>query len=113
MGASTAKERPVAVVGETNTFSADFSGVLDSGELLTGTPLVVEVTTTDLTISNKVVSTGSLVINGQTVATGMAVQFKVVGQLVATASYTIKITATTDATPAQIKIRYVTFRVVT
>ena len=55
----------------------DFQGKLDSGELLTGTPTVTEVTTSHLTISNKQVSTVELTINCATVAIGEAVQFRV------------------------------------
>ncbi len=111
MSDKTAPERPLAIVGETNTHSVSFVGLLDSGELLTGTPVVVEQTTTDLTITNKVVNTAALTINDISVAVGMAVQFKVVGHLVANTPYTVKITASTDATPAQTKVRYVKFKV--
>jgi len=111
VGVNTAYERPVAVVGETNAFAVSFSGVLDSGELLTGTPTVAEQTSSDLTIQNKVVSTVALTINGATVAIRMAVQFTVVGQAAANSPYTIKITVGTDATPAQTKVKYVTFAV--
>lgn len=111
MSIHTAPERPIAIVGETNNFSVSFADVLDSGELLTGTPLVVEVTSSDLTISNKAVNTGALTINDISVAIGLAVQFKVVGQIVASTPYTVKITASTDSTPAQTKVRYVKFKV--
>ena len=111
MAKNTAPERPVAGVGETNNLSVSFVGVLDSGELLTGTPTATEVTSSDLTISNVAVNTAALVINDITVAIGKAVQCKVVGQLAASVLYTIKITAATDSTPAQTKIRYVKFKV--
>ena len=117
MGVNTAPERPVAVVGETNTFSVSFTSILDGSELLTGTPDVVEVTSTDLTIVNftptsdkGTVSTTALTINNVTVPIGEAVQFKVTGHLAATAEYTIKITAGTDATPAQTKVRKIIFK---
>lgn len=117
MGLNTAPERPVAVVGETNVHSVSFANILDGSELLTSTPDVVEVTTTDLTITNLAgtankgtVSTAALTINNVSVPTGEAVQFKVVGYLAATAEYTVKITAGTDATPAQTKVRYITFK---
>lgn len=112
MGRETAREIPEAVVGETLPYSVDFQGKLDSGELLTGTPTVEEVSTSDLTISNKVVSTSALVINGKTVAAGKAVQFTVSGFLVANSPYTIKITVNTDATPTPVKIGRVKFTVV-
>lgn len=62
---------------EVRIISVDFRGKLDSGELLSGTPTITEVDTTDLTLTNKAVSTADLVINGALVSTGMAVQFKV------------------------------------
>lgn len=111
MGLSTAPERPSAPVGEVNGFSASFVGKLDSGELLTGTPTVVEVTSTDLTITNKVVNSVALTINNKTVAIGNAVQFKVTGHLLATLNYTIKITVVTDSSPARTKIGYFKFKV--
>ena len=115
MGENTAPERPMAVVGETNTHSVSFANILDDSELLTGTPDVVEVTTTDLTIVNftptankGTVSTAALTINNVSVPIGEAVQFKVTGQKDGT-TYTIKITAGTDATPAQTKVRKIKF----
>lgn len=111
MGINTAPERPVAAVGETNLFSVSFAGVLDSGESLTGTPTVAEQTSSDLTISNVSVNTVALTINDRTVAIGDAVQFKVIGQLAATMTYLLKITATTDSSPAQTKVKYVEFKV--
>ena len=88
-------------VGDVRTPAMSFVGILESGELLTGTPLVVEETTADLTLTNKVVNTAELTINGKTVAIGQAVQFSVSGHLVANSPYTILVTASTDATPAQ------------
>ena len=111
MAKNTAPERPVAGVGETSNFSVSFVGALDSGELLTGTPTATEVTTSDLTIRNVAVSTAALVINDISVETGKAVQCKVIGQLKANAPYMIRITAVTDSTPAQTKIRKVIFKV--
>ena len=111
MGLGTAPERPVATVGETNLFSVSLAGVLDSGELATGTPTVTEVTTSILTVSNVAVNTAALTINDISVAIGKAVQFKVINQTVASSPFTLKITFATDSTPAQTKIRYVTFTV--
>lgn len=111
MGKVTSHQIPEAVVGETNLDSVSFVNVLDDGESLTGTPTVTEVTTTDLTIANVSINTAALVINGQSVPIGRAVQFKVSGQLTANSPYKLKITATTDSSPAQTKIRFVTFTV--
>jgi len=82
---------------------------LDTGESLTGTPTVVEVTTTDLTITSKAVSTTALTINGTSVAAGAAVQFKVSGMKTTGSPYTLKVTVSTNATPAQTKNRFFVF----
>lgn len=110
-----APQEPVTVEGEVNNFAVSFADILDDDESLTGTPTVEEVTTSDLTIGDslKQVNTSVLVINEKSVAIGKAVQFDVSGQLVDNSPYTIKITVTTDATPAQTKIRYVRFSVET
>ena len=111
MSDNTAPERPTLAVGETRNFAVSFAGVLDSGETLTGTPTIAEVTTTDLTIGSKLVSTTALTINGVSVAAGLAVTFSVTGQLVTHTPYTIKITVGTTSTPAQTLVKYVTFSV--
>lgn len=87
--------------GATEVVSVDCIDFLDSGELLTGTPTITEDTTTDLTLSNKVVSTTALTINDRTVAIGKAVQFKVTGQ-VAGVTYLVFVTCSTDATIARV-----------
>lgn len=77
-----------------------FDDVLDSGELLTGTPTILEVTTTDLTITNKTVSTAELTIDDIATPLGEAVQCHITGG-VANTTYEVLITVTTDSTPAQ------------
>lgn len=96
-----AEQRGTMSAGDTRNVAVDFTDELDSGELLTGTPTVVEVTTTDLTLGNKAVSTGSLTILGNTVATGAAVQFNVIAGSSLLGEYRIRITAGTDSSPAQ------------
>jgi hypothetical protein len=108
---NTAVKQPEFPVGSVQLFSISFVGQLDSGEKLTGTPLVTEQTTSDLTITNKVVSTAALVIDGQTVAIGKAVQCLVSGFQVANSPYTIKVQCDTDSSPAQTKIGYGVFAV--
>jgi len=80
--------------------------MLDDGESLTGTPTVTEMTTSDLTISNESVSTAELVISGSRVPAGKAAQFKALGQQAATV-YKLKVSCTTDATPAQTLVVWV------
>ena len=95
------RERYTWKVGSTRTPRLSYDEVLETDELLTGTPTVVEVTTSDLTIDNKAVSISALSINNETIATGRALTFRASGHLVANAPYAIKITVSTDATPAQ------------
>lgn len=111
MSQNTAPERPITAPGEMRNFAFSFAGVLDSGELLTGTPTAVEQTSSDLTISNVAVNTSALTINEQSVPIGEAVQGKIVGQLAAHSPYTINVTASTDATPAQRFVKSFVFRV--
>ena len=78
--------------------SVDFSGKLDTGEALTGSPTVTEVTTTDLAITNAKVNSAIIEINGRSVPIGEAVQFKVdyAGATVRN-KYIVKIICATDA----------------
>lgn len=112
MGQNTAPERPPLMIGATEVGSCSFAGNLKSGELLTGTPLVVEQTTSELTITSKVINTAAVVINNKTVAVGQAVTFLVTGQVLATSKYTLLVTATTDSTPARVLPKKVIFLVV-
>jgi hypothetical protein len=107
----TLAQIPTISAGDTEVAAVDFTDLLDTGETLTGTPTVVEVTTTALTLANKAISTSSLVILDRVVATGHAVQFKVTGQ-VATHTYRIRITATTTSTPARVLVRDVLFNAI-
>lgn len=106
------EQRPILSVGDTDIGSIDYQDYLDSGELLTGTPTVVEVTSSDLTLGNKAVSTAALTIRGRTSAIGQAVQFSVLGQAAGT-KYRIRVTATTTSTPARVKVVDATFRTAT
>lgn len=96
---STAPQIGIAIAGETRNVAISFASLLDSGELLTGTPTVTE-DVGDLTITSKQVNTVALTINGATVAIGKAVQFSITGQVAGT-TYTITAQCGTDATPAQ------------
>ena len=106
-----APEVPVLVVGEINIISVSFADVLDEGELLDEAPTVVEITTSDLTIANKRVNTSPLVLGEHTIGIGKAVQFSVSGQGTSNSPYSLKITVTTDSTPAQVKVRGIDFTV--
>jgi hypothetical protein len=84
---------------EVRNCAVSFVNVLDSGELLTGTP-TVSATPTGLTFASIKVNTVALTINGATVAVGQAVQFKVTGGT-SGVKYQIEVSCGTDATPAQ------------
>ena len=110
MTKNVAPERPELAVGETRNGAYSFKGELDAGELLTGTPTATEVTSSDLTITNVAVNTATLEVSKDLlVIAGQAVQYKVIGHL-AGKEYKVKITATTDATPAQTLIEYAIFK---
>ena len=109
MSASTAPQIQSKTASEVRTVAVSFVGKLDIGELLTGSPTVAEVTTTDLTIAAEAVSASALTILGETVAIGKAVTFRVSGGTAGT-DYTIRVTVGTDA--SNTVITNVTLRVV-
>ena len=111
MTENTARGINYKTASEERNVAIDFSGKLDSGELLTGTPTIVEVGSSDLTLSNKVVNTSTLTINGESTVAGEAVQFKVTGGS-ANTKYTIKISCSTDATPTQVLLGSITLNVI-
>jgi len=94
----TAPQIQTKKVSEVRNAAVSFSGKLDSGELLTGTPTIPDVA--GITISNKAVSTAILEINGISVPAAEAVQFSVSGGVAGT-TYEISINSATDATPPQ------------
>ena len=96
------KQKRTISSGDTEIVSINFTDLLDSGELLTGTPTVAEQTTSDLTLGNKAVNTATYeeAQTGNTVAIGAAVQFTV-SPGGSTGTYTIRVTVSTDATPAR------------
>jgi len=100
MTAATAHQVQSKTAAEVRVVAVSFQGKLDTGELLTGTPTIVEVTTSALTLANKAVSTVALTIDGVSNAIGEAVQFSVTGGT-AGVTYTINVQVGTDSTPAQ------------
>jgi len=104
-------EEPTIVVGEVSNFAVSFDDVLDKGELITGTPVVTEVTSSDLTFTDQRSNSSAFTMDEHRYETGKVALFKVYGQIVANTPYTLKVQITTDATPAQTKIRGVTFSV--
>ena len=81
---------------EVRTISVDYTDKLDTGESLTGTPTVSELTTSDLTISGAQINSGSLTINGVSVAANKAAQCQIAGGT-SGSTYSIQIQVGTDA----------------
>lgn len=106
----TLPQMPVISVADVEVFAIDYTDVLDAAELLTGTPTVTEVTTTDLTISNVAINTAALTILDKSVSIGKAVQFKIINQKVNT-TYTLLVTVGTTSTPARTLKRLARFEV--
>ena len=101
---------PVISEGDTEVGVVDFTDKLDSSELLTGTPTVVESGTSALTLGNKQVNAATVVTEWATVAIGKAVLFSVSGQFPGVI-YELIVTASTDATIARTLRRIVKFSV--
>lgn len=80
---------------EIRTFAVDFSLKMAAAELLTGTPTVVEATTTDLTISDIELNSVVRTVGGSVSPVDCAVLFIVAGGT-AGSTYVIRITAATD-----------------
>ena len=98
--AITLREKHYISAGSTVLMAVEYTQALDAGELLTGTPTITEVTTTDLTITNKLVNSTTLVVNDISCIAGQAVQCLVTGAVAGT-TYMIKIEVSTTSTPTQ------------
>ncbi len=96
--------------GETRNVAVDMSGKLQTGELLTGTPTVVEWGSSALTISSPGLNLEDQVIAGKIALVNRAVVFTVAGGVSGTL-YTIRITAVSDADAAQTLIEEIQIRV--
>lgn len=108
---SVAPQRHTKTVSEERNVALDMRGKLDAGELLTGTPTVEEVTTTDLTLSSKTLNSSVININNSNVPISQAVQFKVEGGLAGT-TYTIRVTVGTTSSPDQVLIENLHLKVI-
>ena len=111
MTCATAPEIQCMAYGETRLVRVSFAGKLVSGDLLTGTPTIVQdsktpSTATALTLGDKAVTTAETTINGETVAIAKGVEFTVTAGE-ADSSYIVKITCSTDGTPAETLLGYV------
>lgn len=108
MAALDPPQTPCKKVSDVETQACSFADLLDTGELLTTLTSVLEVTTTDLTLDNKAISTAILSILDEDVEVGEAVQWRVTGGTVANSLYGIKIIVVTDSSPARTLVRTVT-----
>jgi len=103
-------------VDEAETFSVNCTPRLDTDELVASVA-VEEVDTSDLTISNEAVSTTVLDIedgdrNDVSVPIGQAIQYHINETGTAETLYKLKLTLTTNSTPARILINYVRLKVI-
>ncbi len=108
---SDAPQRHTKTESEERNIALDIRGKLDAGEVLTGSPSVEEVTTTDLTLSNKALNTTIITVNGLQVPISQAVQFKCVGGVAGT-TYTIRVSCATTSNPFQFLIENLHLKVI-
>ena len=102
-------QRPSKQVSEVVNVECDWRAMLNEDELLTGTPTITEVTSSDLTLSNKAVNTAALTILGEDVGISQETTFTITGGS-ANTDYTVQIQTTTDASNAQTLRALVQFR---
>lgn len=98
-----AQQLPCIVNGETRVGRISFDGKLETGESLTGSPTITDITgdsPSDLTIGDETISTATLEILGVDISAGRALTFSVTGQQ-ADKEYELSVSCGTDATPAQ------------
>lgn len=96
--------------GETRRVVVNFSGNFLADEILTGTPTVVEVGSSDLTISDVGINALDETVAGRVALVDQAVAFTVAGGTAGT-EYRLRITATTNAQYPQTLISDITLRV--
>lgn len=96
---------------EVRNVAIDMRGKLDEDEFLAGTLTILEVTSSDLTLSNRAISDEDLTIEDQVVPAGQAVQFKVAGGEPGK-KYTIRVTVDTTSSPPQRLIENVKLKVI-
>jgi len=107
---SSANEIRHKHASETRTISVDYTDKLDSGESLSGTPTITEVTSSDLTISGAQLNSGALTINGVSVAANKAAQCQVAGGTSGT-TYQVLIQVGTDASSPGAQTFYDTIKI--
>ena len=98
----TLKQRATISAGATRLLRINATDDLDDGASLTGTPTILEVTTTALTLGSKTVNAATYTdaVTGETVAVGKGLQCTVAGGVAGT-EYRIRATCSTNSTPAE------------
>lgn len=98
----TLKQRATISAGATRLLRINATDDLDDGSSLVGTPTILEVTTTALTLANKAVNSATYTdaVTGETVAIGKALQFTLQGGVAGT-EYRIRAMCSTNSTPAE------------
>lgn len=97
---NTAPQRHSKTVSEGRNAFADFKLLLTPPELLTGVPVVTEIGTSDLIISNVAINSAVIVVNNSPCNPGQAVVLSLAGGVVGM-FYTIQIKVVTDAAAPQ------------
>jgi len=92
--------------------SVSYAEELDDGEILIGVPVVSEITTSDLTITNISISSTALTINKEVVSAGKAIRFSIAGGLNSTFLYEILITVLSNSSPAQTYVDSIKLQIV-
>lgn len=82
---------------EVRIVSVDFTGKLDSGELLSGTPTITADAGAGLTLTNKAVNSEAITVNSVACAIGEAVQFKADATAANAGRWAVEIVCGTDA----------------
>jgi len=94
--------RDISIGSTSIPFAGNMDATLDSGETVTAVSIAclkVETVTTEISVSSVAASTGSLIIKGETITAGRAIQCIVdATNAVAGTIYTLRATVTTSAT---------------
>ena len=99
-----ATETKIIHPDEVITYGVDFTPLLKASEVLTGTPLAVEVGTSDLTITGILVNTATFLTDeGVTVQVGKGVQL-IVSTALTGVTYDITVTATSPAPDSNTRV---------
>ena len=96
MSKRLARETHQIYSGAVRNVAVDFTGLLDDGETLSGTPTVTD-DSGEFVLSNKQVSTTALSIKGRLIATGLAAQFTLDRNGAPDGEYEIDIVASTTS----------------